>query len=395
MPRAASTISGHHLRGTHPAVDPQLGSAAVKNELHTRNSTPFSNVAPLPNPYMFPTQPWFRLPYAYPDLSMKHEEKEEGVDEDEPCSLYSPTPTRFGRPSRGLGSGSNAYTDDLLPDVDDDLENDANKLKGVLWPGMNMFDAATPEMKRRRNQRKATSVVEQLETTSKEIEATELVFTPSGTLRKARHISGLPDLDSSPLQGEEMPPKKPKRVTRRKALTEQDPNITRSRRSQRKAPTQQSPYFRSVPASLGEEEVDDAITYVKTRGRPKKKRKLHVHADQDVTATAAPIDQENIVPAYMFSPGTKLEHLGSAVPSMPFRPAETLGYYSQGYSGLQADYTLDQPNHIGSEAAMLPAWEFLGQDLSGNLSNPLYLGDFAASLRDDDEQTISAPASEQ
>ncbi|KAL9111289.1 MAG: hypothetical protein Q9187_007935, partial [Circinaria calcarea] len=40
------------------------------------------------------------------------------------------------------------------------------KLKGVLWPGMDMFDSASPDAKRRRNQKKDGSILEQMRMTS-------------------------------------------------------------------------------------------------------------------------------------------------------------------------------------------------------------------------------------
>ncbi|KAF1815398.1 hypothetical protein P152DRAFT_184082 [Eremomyces bilateralis CBS 781.70] len=74
--------------------------------------------------------------------------------------------------------------------------SEATRLKGVYWPGMDLFDSATPEMKRKRNQKKDTSVIKQLEANSLEVEANELVFTPEGTLKKTRNISGDPSDDS-------------------------------------------------------------------------------------------------------------------------------------------------------------------------------------------------------
>lgn len=78
--------------------------------------------------------------------------------------------------------------------------SECTKLKGVFWPGMDLFDSATPEMRRKRNQKKDTSVVEQLEANSQEVEPTEMIFTPYGSLKKSRVISGSVDLDTSPLK---------------------------------------------------------------------------------------------------------------------------------------------------------------------------------------------------
>ena len=89
---------------------------------------------------------------------------------------------------------------DLATNEDDNMGGNGARLKGVLWPGMDIFDSATPEMRRKRNQKKDVSVVEQLESNSLVVEPTELVFTPAGSEWKSRSISGLPYDDSSPFR---------------------------------------------------------------------------------------------------------------------------------------------------------------------------------------------------
>jgi hypothetical protein len=76
---------------------------------------------------------------------------------------------------------------------------DNSKLKGVQWPGMSIFDSATPLARRRRNQKKDASILEQLETNSLDVEPTEFVWTPGGRLKKQKEISGLPS-SSSPMK---------------------------------------------------------------------------------------------------------------------------------------------------------------------------------------------------
>ena len=95
------------------------------------------------------------------------------------------------------------------------------RLKGVLWPGMDIFDSATEQMRRKRNQKKDESILKMMETSSMCVEPTELVFSPTGILRKQRVISGNVEEDS-PLPGESPLPKRisrPKRV-----LSQADPN---------------------------------------------------------------------------------------------------------------------------------------------------------------------------
>ena len=69
-------------------------------------------------------------------------------------------------------------------------------LKGTCWPGMDIFDSATPEMKRKRNQKKDRSLALQLEISSTQVEATEQMFGNDGLLQMERPISRL--LEDSP-----------------------------------------------------------------------------------------------------------------------------------------------------------------------------------------------------
>ncbi|KAN0069991.1 hypothetical protein V8E54_011572 [Elaphomyces granulatus] len=121
--------------------------------------------------------------------------------------------------------------DESETDLDDEDRQRAEamtRLKGILWPGMDIFDSATEQMRRRRNQKKDGNALKMMEKTSEGIEPTELVFSPTGILRKQRVISGNVE-DSSPLKGETPVPKPPKqRVARvkREPLSHSDPNTT-------------------------------------------------------------------------------------------------------------------------------------------------------------------------
>jgi hypothetical protein len=79
--------------------------------------------------------------------------------------------------------------------VDDDKANeklsDSTKLKGIYWPGMNLFDSATPEMKR--------MILEQMMATSNIIEPLEFVYHADGELRNTRDIFGPLSIENSPV----------------------------------------------------------------------------------------------------------------------------------------------------------------------------------------------------
>ena len=142
--------------------------------------------------------------------------------------------TRRSLPSWIKRSPSEADFDILGPDrptnVDPEILNtpDNSKLKGVLWPGMHLFDAATAEMRRRRNQKKDGSTLMQMERTSKSVQPTEVIYSEGWTSTKQRPITGMVE-DSSPLKGESPLPKKPVR-RKRPALAEVSVNLLRNTR---------------------------------------------------------------------------------------------------------------------------------------------------------------------
>ena len=80
------------------------------------------------------------------------------------------------------------------------------KLKGPQWPGMALFDSASPEAQRMRNQKKKHSTLEQMEYDSTLVQPIERIFFSGGTLKLERPITG--NVESSPLME---PTPKPKR----------------------------------------------------------------------------------------------------------------------------------------------------------------------------------------
>ena len=115
------------------------------------------------------------------------------------------------------------------PAEEEEQVSEAAKLKGVFWPGMDIFDAAPPEARRRRNQKKETSAVTRLKSYSADVEPNEMIWTSTGSLWKERPITGQVDFDSSPYKLEASPSdrphkKKSSRVARRIPLTEKDGN---------------------------------------------------------------------------------------------------------------------------------------------------------------------------
>ncbi|KAF2175426.1 hypothetical protein K469DRAFT_680056 [Zopfia rhizophila CBS 207.26] len=128
---------------------------------------------------------------------------------------------------RYTAEDSCAIEDDPADTTTEDIPtgSECTKLKGIYWPGMDLFDSATPEMRRKRNQKKDSSVVEQLELNSQEVEPTELIFTPQGSFKKQRRISGSVYDESSPIKLES-----PREYMTRPILTDVDVNAGRPTR---------------------------------------------------------------------------------------------------------------------------------------------------------------------
>ncbi|RKF55638.1 putative type-2 protein geranylgeranyltransferase subunit beta protein [Golovinomyces cichoracearum] len=109
---------------------------------------------------------------------------------------------------------------------DSDKFAENTKLKGVLWPGMNLFDSATTEQKRMRNQRKGNEVLADMICTSEQVEPAEVSYHATGEFRASRDIFG-------PLSGDESPSRDPtpkrrksvRRTTMLRDLSTNAPNL--------------------------------------------------------------------------------------------------------------------------------------------------------------------------
>ncbi|RDW64743.1 hypothetical protein BP6252_10394 [Coleophoma cylindrospora] len=190
--------------------------------------------------------------------------------------------------------------------VDRSLPESA-KLKGVFWPGMDLFDSATPEMKRMRNQKKNGSVLESMIATSVRIEPLEVSYTPGGDFRTARNIFGPLSTETSPNKIPFLSPKK--RRTRRAPLKQVSANAPVLR-----APEDQmtgSPQKRTTtngrvnaasalnPFAVGSKFVPSAEEdeeFRLTVGSLGKKRRFNVfqeHQDESPARTESPLEEYN------------------------------------------------------------------------------------------------------
>jgi hypothetical protein len=112
---------------------------------------------------------------------------------------------------------------------------EVSRLKGVQWPGMDCFDAASDVVKRQRNQKKDASTFKAMEEASCASDPSELVFSPSGTLRREREITGFVEEDDL-LPGEWTVPRYRRDRRDRHSRGAQEPSTARRRQgSQRVA----------------------------------------------------------------------------------------------------------------------------------------------------------------
>ncbi|KAI4764917.1 hypothetical protein E4T44_14618, partial [Aureobasidium sp. EXF-8845] len=189
--------------------EPQANVKVVKKELHSPTFTPSSasydespSVYPHPYAAYAPMYSWADHPY------LSHRQDSVLVEDND---QQAPRQASLMPRKRKVKS-------EMPRTGDMDEDDDTSKLKGVVWPGMGLFDAATPELKKMRNQKKDISVNENLATMSERVQKEELIFSSSGGFHKKRPITGQPQPEDDVLPGEELPdrPPKAKRASKKK-----------------------------------------------------------------------------------------------------------------------------------------------------------------------------------
>lgn len=160
--------------------------------------------------------------------------------------IRSPTRTAYPDPSDFIGrpfgfsplraieqARENANS---TPNPNDQIEKvqsmQAPVLKGVKWPGMSIFDSASLEAQRLRNQRKDGSIVEQMEHNAGAVEQIERIYWPDGSLKQERLITG--NVESSPMKEPTPPPKRQRTRAKKTVLKDLSTNAPKQSRRARK-----------------------------------------------------------------------------------------------------------------------------------------------------------------
>lgn len=298
---------------------------------------------------------------------------------------------------------------------------DCSKLKGVLWPGMDLFDSATLDQKKKRNQRKDGSVVKRLERDSTVVEATEFVWSPLGNLKKSLAITGEPEEDDEYMLSSPVKPS-PRKYTRKRetrtVLSELDGEHSRNpRRTQ------------SNQGHLASQ--DDTLETQLTYAGGQKRKRFLIHEDED-EHPQQPRHGSNIshqptalnLLTQTFPGPNHLGHNSMAYESSlrygsqaylnkenAVPPNRRLAQLPQGYCATSmgfsmAQYSLSQPVsafHYNNSNTTFSTWG--NQEASSMFAHPsqsfadhdpLKLSPIKEdrNVADDDERTITAPPSE-
>jgi hypothetical protein len=281
-----STPSVRPSRSLEP-YDPRLLDGHVKQEPQLTPPMQPANLSSMPRgqapvmPYvaMAFRPPMMRTPYFSPrhDSAIQRAGFFPSYGYGElarPSAYVESMPTSATPPSKLPGSPR--YSDEdgnHTKAVEDPPDN--SKLKGILWPGMSIFDSATPVARRRRNQKKDASILEQLENNSLDVEPTERVWTPGGSLKKSKDISGLPSSSS--------PPASPTKPSIRRPLSDVDPRLSWD-------------YKNGLGYSTYEDDrIDDALTFgVYDDQGKRRKRSFQIWHDETTNQSTAVHPGQNL-----------------------------------------------------------------------------------------------------
>lgn len=286
--------------------------------------------------------------------------------------ISDPSERRGYHYNRYLGAVVN-NDDTTTVTTEESTVSECIKLKGVYWPGMDIFDSATSEMRQKRNQKKDISVIEKLELNSQEVEPTELIFTPLGTFKKQRRISGSIYDDSSPVKLETTPKKS---YLSRPALVEMDTNCTRRTRQHTRHST-----FSHVSRNAFDDEHSQIDFNNKDFGQ--KKRGFEVFQDQEVSF-AHPAGFNFLTSEFHYPQPVQS-------PIFPFKPYVD-PYQYENKENMEPMF--QQPAYYNNGLPYPPYHQGPRYEQQGLFYNPLYLDSYHPNEEEvDDQRTLTAPPS--
>ncbi|KAI4716981.1 hypothetical protein E4T48_06820 [Aureobasidium sp. EXF-10727] len=385
-------------------TEPHADVKVIKKESHSPSFTPSSasyddipSVYPHPYAAYAPMYTWAAHPY------LSHRQDSASIEDDD---QQAPSEVSLMPRKRKVKTQT-----PHIGDVDD--EDESSKLKGIVWPGMGLFDAATPELKKKRNQKKDVSVNDRLAIMSEGIQKEELIFSASGTPLKSRIISGQPQPEEDLLPGEELPPRPPKakRGPRKKPLDGKKPLEGKKSLEDKDLNTGTNPNLRLKAKKKARKQRPVATTTADTQGendlkeeaprkvRRNKHKKAPVDEAEEEGETQVEMEEATVEqPAVMTHLNSGYQHAPMYVAAAPmgFRAAEPTYLNMTGQSYYQ--FPAGQNNPFSYDPSPLTTWDYFGFGMGSSIANPLFTGMYGGSFDDDDDEdnegTISAPISE-
>lgn len=367
-------------------LDPRLSEQQViKMEPDSGTSTPTPHLGPVLRHRSFGSH------LQYLPVESRASSRSFTNPDYETSSEYSDPGERARRRYRYTTEDTCAIVDDGPDPAEDTMVvSESTKLKGVYWPGMDIFDSATPEMRRKRNQKKDHSVVEQLELNSQDVEATELIFTPRGSFKRQRRISSSNFDDEEEI---EIETESPRLISSRPALASIDPNISRRTRQSMRAPL-----FPFQPRTQYENRgTRRGVDFGVGDRAPKRKRAFNVFEDDEISFTQ---------PANFNYLTSGFSRQASPSPLPGYSAYKSLSDPFQYDNKENVFATLHQPTFGNLHGHQIPAYHYhpytygLGQDQQGHHQQAgHFLGAHGAYQQplqdddDDDQRTITAPPS--
>ena len=226
---------------------------------------------------------------AASQISFGSMRKDFGLDMEDDCGYeaspsYSPTKMTYPDPSTHSSLAQRHSSSQPTSALEQECENANGKhdldirmsipgdeglaqspvLKGVQWPGMDIFDSANPEAQRKRNQKKNTSVIAQMELNSTSVEPLERIYWPEGRLKMERIITG--NVESSPPKEESPKPKRRRHLSDKPILGDLSTNLP----AITKKIKPRKPYTRRSPSQRPSYQRNTASRHADSRDPPKR-----------------------------------------------------------------------------------------------------------------------------
>lgn len=269
--------------------DPPLSSLDLLLGNHSASEIASKHRAHVPRMRQQTESPEVISPTAASQVSFGSMRKDLGLDMEDDCEFepsppYAPTKMTYPDPSThsslAIRHSSSQPTSALehesedangKHDLDtkmsilcDEVSAQSPVLKGVQWPGMDIFDSASPEAQRKRNQKKNISVIAQMELNSTSVEPLERIYWPEGRLKMERVITG--NVESSPPKEESPKQKRRRHLPDKPILGDLSTNLPAI--SKKIKP--RKPYTRRSPSQRPSHQRNTASRHAGSRDLPKR-----------------------------------------------------------------------------------------------------------------------------